>query len=234
MPELDDKDRQRVARGSFQTLGMGLCDFIAAQRFDAVELCRRWEIEGLEHLERLEQSENGAIVLTGHYGSWEIASYALALYHRPPHVVVRPPDNPFLARRVDEMRGRFGAESIYKRGAVAGMLAELRAGNTVGIVLDQRVPPPHGLVLPFFSRPARTSTTTATLSLRTGAPAMPMFAYPVERDRWRVELLEPIEPTGKGRDAIAALTQRYLDVVEQYIRQRPERWLWMHRRWRLD
>jgi Kdo2-lipid IVA lauroyltransferase/acyltransferase len=110
----------------------------------------------------------------------------------------------------------------------------LRRGGTVGLIMDQRVRPGQGMVLPFFGQPALTTSLPASLSLRTGAPAVPLFAYPEPRGTYRVEALPAIAPEGEGEEAVARLTARYLAVIEAQIRAHPEQWLWLHRRWRLD
>ena len=90
-----------------------------------------------------------------------------------------------------------------------------------------------GIAVPFFGRPALTSPVLARLSLRTGAPVVPISAYPEPGGRYRVVVRPPIlPPEGQdGDEAVAALTRRYLEVAEEDIRAHPEMWLWMHRRW---
>jgi Kdo2-lipid IVA lauroyltransferase/acyltransferase len=96
------------------------------------------------------------------------------------------------------------------------------------------VHPREGIEVPFFGHPAMTTPVLARLSLRTGAPVVPVFAYPAPRSRYQMVVREPILPPAGVTDlpeAVAALTRRYLAVIEEEIRSRPEMWLWMHRRW---
>ena len=105
------------------------------------------------------------------------------------------------------------------------------------MVMDQRVRPEQGGIrVPFFGVEALTTPIPASLALRTGVPTVPIFAYPKPEGGWRIEIEEAIPPTGDPRDdeAVAAQTRRYLAVMEKAIRNRPEQWLWMHRRWRID
>ena len=106
----------------------------------------------------------------------------------------------------------------------------------VACTLDQRVQPQEGIEVPFFGRPALTSPVLARLSLRTGAPVLPVALYPEPRGRYRFVAHPPIfapapSNTAKGDEAALELTRRYLEVAEQDIRRHPEQWLWMHRRW---
>jgi KDO2-lipid IV(A) lauroyltransferase len=111
------------------------------------------------------------------------------------------------------------------------MLEVLRAGGRVGILIDQRVQPREGIAVPFFGHPALTTPVLARVSLRTGAPVVPVALYPVRGGRYRFAARPPVFPEGEGEEAVAALTRRYLAVAEEQIREHPEMWLWMHRRW---
>ena len=136
------------------------------------------------------------------------------------------------------MRCRFGNSMIAKKGAARTMLRLIREGQAVGILVDQRAKPHEGELLPFFGRPARTSTLVARMSLKTGAPVVPVFSWRLDDGRWLVSYRPPVEPDSVGSetipDATLALTQKYLDLTEEAIRQTPERWLWMHDRWRIE
>jgi KDO2-lipid IV(A) lauroyltransferase len=136
---------------------------------------------------------------------------------------------------MERERQRFGIREVHKQGAARQIFRVVREGGRVGMVIDQRVRPGQGIVLPFLGHPALVTPLPASVSLRTGAPVVPIFGWPERRGHYRVELGEPIHPgEGRGDEAVAALTARYLAVLEDAIRRRPEQWLWMHRRWRLD
>lgn len=231
LPELDSGERRRIARLSFRSLGATLFDVVSSLRLDAVELCRRLTIEGWEHVDRVDRLGKGTLALSAHLGTWEIAAYPLGLYRSPLHVVNRPADNPHLNREVVRLRERFGNVSIAKRGAVRQMIKVLRTGGRVGVLLDQRVLPNEGIRVPFFGLPAMTSTAPARLSLKSGAPALPLFGYLEPRGTYRVVFREPIAPEGEGEEAARKLTERYLQRTETEIRHQPELWMWMHRRW---
>jgi KDO2-lipid IV(A) lauroyltransferase len=131
------------------------------------------------------------------------------------------------------MRERFGNTVIPKHGAARRMLEVMRDRGRLGILIDQRVQEREGIAVPFFGRPALTSPILARLSMRTGAPVVPLTVYPEPGGRYRVVVREPVfPPAGKGDDeAVQALTRRYLEIAEADIREHPALWLWMHRRW---
>lgn len=236
-PSWSPSRRQRVLRDCFRHFGAMVCDLVSFGRFDAVELCERLTLEGWEHVEEAERSDRGTLFLSAHLGNWEIASHPVGLYRGTFHIVVRPFNNPLLRGPMLRERERFGHRMIEKHGAARDVFRVLRAGGRVGIVMDQRVRRGQGgILVPFFGHPALTTPLPAKVALRTGAPAVPIFAYPEPGGRYRVRVDSPIVPEGSSRseDAVTELTRRYLGVFEREIRERPEQWLWMHRRWRMD
>ncbi len=236
MPELSPEERRRLIARCFKHFGSVLLDNVSLGRFDAVRLCERLSLEGWEHLADAEQRKKGTLIVTAHLGNWEIVGYALALYKGATHVVARPTRNRFMERDLVRFRERFGNRTIYKRGAARKMLAAIRNRERVAYVIDQRVHPNEGIETPFLGQTSFTSPLLAILSLRSGAPVVPMFAYPEELERFRVVVYPPIEPppgVDRPNDALVLdLTMRYLEVIERVIRERPEMWLWMHERWR--
>lgn len=233
-PEWAPRRRRQVARACFRHFGATVLDTLSCGRFDAVELCERLTLEGWEHVVAAQEAGRGALLLSAHLGNWEMAGHALGLYRGPLHTLARPFDNPLVYTRYSRERARFGQMLVAKQGAAVRLFRVLRKGGTVGILMDQRVRPSQGIQVPFFGHPALATPLPASLSLRIGAPAVPVFAYPEAAGRYRVVAQPAILPEGEGEEAVAALTARYLAVIEERIRARPAQWLWMHRRWRLD
>ena len=231
-PERDEAWRRTTARACFRHFGGTLFDVLSGQRFDAVQFCRRLTLEGWEHWHAAQDAGRGVLVMGAHLGNWEVVSPTLALYAGNLHILGRPADNPWLDREVRRVRERFGNRTIDKRGAARPMLRALHEHDHVALLIDQRVRAEEGVRVPFFGRPALTSPVLARLSLRTGAPVVPVFGFPEPGGAWRVKLHPPIVPSGSGEGAVLALTARYLAAVEREARERPEQWLWLHDRWR--
>ncbi|HKH47181.1 MAG TPA: lysophospholipid acyltransferase family protein [Thermoanaerobaculia bacterium] len=235
LPEVGTAERRRLVRDCFRHFGAALCDTISSTRFDPVEICRHFTLEGWENLEAADRRGQGVFILSAHVGFWELVPPVVALYRGAMSIVVRPADNPYLDRELRALRERFGNEVVPKRGAARKMLERLRAGGRVGILIDQRVQPKEGIEVPFFGRPAQTSPVLARLSLRTGAAVVPVAAFPEPGGRYRLIARPAILPPEGAKDddaTVAALTRRYLEVAEEDIRKHPAQWLWMHRRWR--
>jgi KDO2-lipid IV(A) lauroyltransferase len=152
---------------------------------------------------------------------------------RPIGVLARALDNPRLDRLLEEIRSCTGNTVIYRQGAVRRVMKLLAQGEGVAMLIDQHMHSPDAVWVDFFGRPAATTSTLAALALRTGAPVVPVFAVPIGDGRYRMIYEHPVEPPPIDHaEAIREFTQRCTDVLEMYVRRRPDLWLWMHRRWR--
>lgn len=231
LPELSDRQRRHLIRRCFRHFGGVICDSLSLGRFDAVGICRYLTLEGWEHLPRAEEKGRGLLIVSAHLGNWEVLAHPLELYRGGMHILSRRSDNPLIERELHRLRGRFGTSTIYKRQAARGISRAIRRGEGAIILIDHRVHPNEGLEVPFFGSPAMTTPLVARLSLLHQVPVVPMFGFPVQGGRFRVVARQPILPDGTGETAVATLTRRYLGVVEEEIRRRPEMWLWMHERW---
>jgi len=233
LPGTAEAERRHLVRECFRHFGTALCDAISSTRFGPTELCHRMSLRGWENLEEAESRGKGIFILSAHLGFWELAPPMIGLTRGRMDIVVRPADNPWLDGELRALRERFGNAVIPKRGAARRMLEVLRGGGRVGILIDQRVQEREGIAVPFFGRPALTSSVLARLSLRTGAAVVPITVYPEPRGRYRLVVRPSIVPPegGDTEEAVAALTRRYLEAAEEDIRAHPEMWLWMHRRW---
>lgn len=203
-------------------------------RLRAAQLDRQVVWQGWEDYERARAAGRGVLYLAAHFGPWELLPYAQAVRGSPMAFVVRPADNPRVESVVRARRERAGNTAIGKRRAVSECLRRLRRGETVGILIDQYVPAEWGVPTVLLGQRIFTTPVLAALALRTGAPVLPAFALPETDGRVRI-VLGPEVPavrTGDRAHDIRATTQAYVDVVEAYVRQRPELWLWAHRRFR--
>ena len=174
------------------------------------------------------------IMLTGHFGNWEMAGYLFGVFGFPPHSVARTLDNPYLDDFLRSFRERTGQKMIPKKGGYDDMLAVLRRGGILSFLADQDAGQ-RGMYVDFFGRPASTHKAIALLAIEHKAPVVvgyarrvgPGFRYEVGCDA----IIEPDEWTGTADDA-RLLTQRYTSALERIIRRDPEQYLWLHRRWK--
>ena len=233
-PEMNAPERERILRGCFSNLGRLLGEFSQFAHATPESLASIVECEGLEHLEAAEANGRGTILFTGHLGAWELTSLALsALGHRV-DFLARRIDNRPIEELIEKTRTRFGNRSIDKRAAARPMLRTLGAGGTLGILMDLNTQPHEGVFVDFFGRPASTTSSLATVALRTDAIVLPIFApWNEERQRFMLRIEPPVSITKSGdqNDDIRALTATVTAVIEKYVRLYPDQWLWIHKRW---
>ncbi len=184
-------------------------------------------------LERLLQG-GPIIMVTGHYGNWEMAGYLFGLFGFPPNSVARTLDNPHLERFLRTFRQRTGQTLIAKNGGYDRMLEVLRTGKVLSFIADQDAGS-RGMFVDFFGRPASTHKAIALLAIEHKAPILvgcarrvgPGFRYEIVCE----QIIDPTELTGTSDD-VRLLTQRYTSAIERFIRRDPTQYLWLHRRWK--
>ena len=233
-PELAPGARRRLARASWQHLGIMGMELARMLASPLDSTLRTMTFDGLEHLDAAVKEHGRALLLTAHLGNWELlaASHRLTAYGLS--VVVRSLDAAPLDALASELRRKTGVELIDKRGALRPVLSALRRGRLVGILMDQNASRHESVFVPFFSRPASTSKSMAVLALRTRTPVIPVFTHRERPGRHRV-VVEPALPWPVAKEteaAIVELTTRCNEAIERAIRRSPEQWLWSHRRWR--
>ena len=235
LPELDDERRCEIVRGVYDHLGRVLLSLARMPRLHAGNV-REWiGYDGFEHFEQALQVGKGVLFMTAHLGNWELSATAHALFGHPMHVMVRTLDNPFLDRLVDRYRTRCGNHTIRKQEFGRSLLQALRDNEAVGILVDQNVSGDDRLFVDFFGIPASATDGLAKIAMRTGAPVIPGFALwnPAEQ-RYVLKFYPVLEmvSTGDQEQDILTNTQRCQSMIEQVIREHPEQWLWIHRRWK--
>jgi len=235
MPELTSQQRDAILRGAFSNLGRLLVEFSHFPALNRNNIADLVTCEGFEHYEEAVRRGKGVLFITGHFGAWELSCFAHSLYANPMKFVVREIDNPKVERLIESYRGLSGNQPIEKRNASRDILRALRNNETVGILVDQNTTRDEGVFADFFGIPAATTTAVATLALRTGAAVIPGFLIwepKSRRHRLRFEPPVPLIDTGDTAHDVLENTQAFNRILEKTIRQYPDQWLWIHRRWK--
>ena len=234
-PELSEERKRELLVGCYRNIGRVLFALARLPRLNRENISRWIVYDGYEHFERASARGRGVLFLTAHLGSWELSSAAHALYGHPMRVMVRRLDNPLLDRFVDRRRTLFGNRSIVKEDAARRVLEALRRNEAVGILADQNTAGDDGVFVPFFGQPAASTEGVARFAARTGATIIPGFAVWNEtRGRCVLKFYPPLEPAASGDRAedVRETTRRCQAAIERAIREYPDQWLWIHRRWK--
>jgi Kdo2-lipid IVA lauroyltransferase/acyltransferase len=229
LPELDEHAHRRIAGGVFRSIARLLVAFARFPRIRSANVKDWIRYEGYEHFEKALRRGRGVLFATAHLGNWELSAYAHAILSRPMYVVARPLDNSRIDALVMRRRTMSGNTVINKREFARAILKSLAANEAVGILVDQNAAPEHGTFVNFFGVPACAFTGFAKIAARSGAAVIPGFAlWNDAENRYVLHFYPPVEITGDEQ----ADTARIQTHLERVIRQHPDQWLWIHRRWR--
>ena len=236
-PERPLAERRRILRTSFANLGRIAAELAHLPRIDADDLRRMVVFEDeawwAENVGR--PRDTGALILSGHFGNWELLVFAHGMRGFPVSMVHRTIANPFIDRWFNGLRARAGTRLVRKRHAAGGVLRALHDRQLLVLPFDQNSTRGLGVFVDFFGVPASTNSGIARLALRTGAPIVPAFIVREgRRARHRVHVL-PIMYARRSDDLesdVKRTTQELSDVFEGMVRRYPEQWLWVHKRWK--
>lgn len=239
LPDRALAEREAILAAVYRNLGYQLAEFCQMPHYTAAEAATFIRYEGLDHYLHARARGKGVLVLTGHIGAWELSSFYHSLAGYPMGMVIRRLDNPLVDRFVNRIRCLHGNRVIHKDDFARGLIASMRAGETVGILMDTNMTPPQGVFVPFFGELACTASGLARVALKTGAAVVPGFLVhenPREAavGRYVLHFGEPVPlvDTGDAESDALANTARFTAILESAIRTYPDQWLWMHRRWK--
>ena len=234
-PQKARAERARILRGEFTSLGRQLAEVCRFPKYTPENVDEVVVYDGFENYERARARGKGVLFLTAHFGGWELSAFAHSLHGHPMYIVVRAMDNVYLDRLILQYRTLHGNRIVEKDDFVRGLLAAMKAGEEVGILMDTNMTPPQGVFVNFFGIPACTASGLARIALRTDAAVVPGFTiWDAQLGKYRLRFDPALELIRAGdlEADIAANTQRFTSVIEDYVRNYPDQWLWVHRRWK--
>ena len=235
LPELSPIEVRRYARRMWRHLGRVVTEYPHLGRFSVDAPGGRIELVGRDHLEEAGRSARGGIFFSGHVGNWEVAALAPEQSGIPVALVYRAPNNPIVDRLIRRSRGAVARHRVPKGAAGArDMVRTLKAGRHLALLVDQKLG--DGIPVPFFGRDAMTAPALASLALKYDCPVWPVRVERLAGVRFRITVFPKLAiPRDGTRDAnIRAIMADINVILEGWIRERPEQWLWLHRRWPND
>lgn len=236
MPGLDARARARIVRGVWDNLGRTVAEFphLSRLRFQAAS-GPGWDAVGAEVLEAQARVGGPVLFVSGHIGNWEMLPPAVAHFGLRFSSFYRAAANPMVDAMIRDLRNiAMGSEvRLFAKGArgARAALGHVLKGGSLGMLVDQKMN--DGIEARLFGQPAMTATALAAIALRQRCPVIPgrIDRLGPARLRMVVEPPLPLPDSGDRAANQAALTQQINDVLEHWIRARPESWLWLHRRW---
>ncbi|TAJ28191.1 lipid A biosynthesis lauroyl acyltransferase [Bosea sp. (in: a-proteobacteria)] len=237
-PGMPDREVKRIARAAWENLGRVAAEYahlkdIFDYDYHNPDRPSRVEVTGIEHFIALKDDAKPGLIFSAHLANWELPAICAATYDLETTAVFRAPNDPAIAAIVHEIRsGAMGGLAAARQGAAFAMQGVLENGGHLGMLIDQHFT--RGVVVPFLGRPALTNPILGKFARRFECPVHGVRVIRLPNRRFRIELTPPLDlPRDAAgeidvRGAMAMMTA----VVDGWVREYPEQWLWMHRRWR--
>jgi KDO2-lipid IV(A) lauroyltransferase len=231
--ERSQEELHIVAKKTFQNLGMMVIEFFRIPRIDVEHLKTKLVVEGLDKVMELLEKKRGVLLLLSHFGNWELMGVMSKVIGNPIMVIAKPMKNRYVDQFIAGIRQAAGLEVIPPEKASRKVIRALSENRLVGILIDQRAKRSEGVWADFFGRKAPTTPGLAVLALKTGAPVLPVFMIRDGFQRHRILIKKQLEliRTGNVKKDVEGNTELLNHTLEAMIRQYPEQWFWVHRRW---
>jgi KDO2-lipid IV(A) lauroyltransferase len=223
-----------IAKRTFQNLGMMTIEFFRIPKMDMKVFKRKVKIEGLAEALALLKKKKGALLLISHFGNWELMGLMSKVIGSPIMVIAKPMKrNEWVDQFITKIRNASGLEVISTINASRKVMKALSQNRVVGTLIDQRAKRSEGIWIDFFGRKAPTTPGLAVLAMKTRAPVLPVFLVRDGFHKHRLIIKEPLSliHTGDIKKDVEANTQLFNHTLESMIRQYPDQWFWVHRRW---
>jgi KDO2-lipid IV(A) lauroyltransferase len=231
LPELSDHEIGRIVAAMWDNLGRVAAEYPHLREIRVFEPGGRVETHGFEHMDRAVATGRRMIIFSGHIANWEIGMLAAVQYGIEVAQIYRAANNPLVDRMITRFRGEGG--ELIPKGAVAARraIASLRHGAHLTMLADQKLN--DGIPVPFFGRPAMTTSALASLALRFDCDVLPARVERLKGAHFRLTVFPalPLPRSGNPHADIADLMAQVNAVLESWVRDCPEQWFWVHRRW---
>jgi KDO2-lipid IV(A) lauroyltransferase len=231
MPELSPKKQDEIVAGMFENLTRTLFEYVALPKIQVYSAASRVEVVGQEVIDQLRDDQKPAILFLAHLANWEIGTLAALQRGLILVQVYRKLNYPLTDKLVHWLHHRVASEVITKsQEGARQMILALKEGKHVSMLSDQKMN--EGEWIPFFGLPAKTAPAGARLSLKYNCPFVPVRVERIEGTRFRVTYYPPLISHKKTEEEqLTDLLTQMNQLMENWIRERPEQWFWLHRRW---
>jgi KDO2-lipid IV(A) lauroyltransferase len=232
-PQLNTNSYKKISLKVFESLGRNSVDAIRLPKMSWEKIQKIVKVEGIEHLEKAYSLGKGVIGVTGHIGNFELLAAYVSLRGYKLSAIGRELYDPRLNELLIKNRQKVGVQNIYSTASAKEVIRVLNSGRMIGVLMDQDTSRVRGIFVKFFGRLARTPVGPAILALRFNSPIVPMAIVQTRKGDYKIIIQEEIKPLSEKtrEENIHYLTQRSTDFLEGIIREYPDQWVWMHKRW---
>jgi Kdo2-lipid IVA lauroyltransferase/acyltransferase len=232
--KITQEKKTQIIKECYQNLTFTLADFIKNQGASKEEILSKVEFFNENILLDAIKQEKKVMIMTAHYGNWELLSLAIAAKLTPLSIVGRDLDSEVMNIILTKNREQFDVELLSKSGAMKGMVKSLKNNRPVGLLVDQNTRENEGILIDFFGKKARHTPSAAILAKKFDAVIIPAFIFLKDYGNYEIKFYEPIniENTEDKEKDILDCVQAQADATQKVIEERPEEWFWLHQRWK--
>ncbi len=226
-------EAKKLRNKFFETFLINAMEMAGLKYLSDEELIGRIKCTGLNNLTEALALGKGAIIVSGHFGVWEFIPKYLSLHGHQVTTVVRRQNNQYVDAWFEEMRQRHKAKTTDSGYGMRPILRALKNGEILALMMDQDNGK-AGIFVEFFGKWASAPTGPAVISLKTGAPIVPLAIFPKRKEKHEIIIDKPLFPEDyeKSLKGQLELTKAYTEIFEGIIRKEPHQWFWVHRRWK--
>jgi Kdo2-lipid IVA lauroyltransferase/acyltransferase len=233
-PEKSDDEIKQIARGAYKNVGISLFELVWYPKMSRQQVSKSMQFHNPEVLRDAYNKKKGLLILTAHFGNWELLGGCIAVeFGFPVSGIAKTQTNRLVNRSIDERRRRFGNKVIPMETSLREVMRALRDGEAVGIVADQAAPK-ENVQIEFFGTKLPTHQGPSVFSLKMGSPLVAVFS--VRRPDGSFDAYVEEVPSADLKDYndenVTELTRRHVKITEDFIRRFPDQWMWMHKRWK--
>ena len=231
---LSEEKKINIIKATYLNLLFVLVDFVRNQGISKEKLLQKVTFDNTSAIEDALQKKQKIILMTAHYGNWELLPLSLAAEYGPLTGVGRKLDSSVMDKILKKNREQFNIEMLEKKGAMRDMIGVLKNGRMLGLLVDQNTSENEGILVDFFGKPVRHTPAASILARRFDAVILPAFISSVSSEEYKITFYDPIytQKTENKEKDIRDSVQKQAKITEEIIRQNPEEWFWLHKRWK--
>ena len=232
-PEKNSREIRTIVNRMYKNFGMNVVEILRLAGGSLDETESRIRVSGREVIDQALQRGKGVLVLSAHLGNWDLLPMFTVKHKYPVTIISKDIKNKIINDMWMILRERFGVNIIPAHNSARAALRVLKKNELLGFIFDQNRPRDSGIFVDFFGRPACTSPGLAIISAQAKAPVVPVFMHRTPDGNHDMQILPVIDPPpDREAENVRKYTQIYTKIIEDQIRQYPEQWIWLHRRWK--
>ena len=225
--------KEQIIYNSYKSLVFNMYEFIENQNIEKEDLLKKANIVNKHIIEDAIKENRKIVYISAHYGGWELTVPYIALMFGDVAIVNRRMNNPYMQKRYAEARTKNKITMLDKTSAAKGMIKAFKENKTVCVVIDQYLN--SGIDIEFLGKTTKATDSTSRIALKFDAVIIPIFTLCNDFRDWTIKVCEPIDVKTyefKSEDKIKELTQIQNDILSKQILEKPDFWLWQHKRFK--